>query len=138
MDADRLIELASKPAGQDQIDRARQYAAGDAKMLAEVDAMLATNPTRAQMLALLEKLRVGAADRKLDQAATAMCAALGNANPSTLEKLLAIQIHALHEQTELLARMTSQMRSDSKSAAGSGGAFNAILAGWIAGAVARS
>lgn len=92
-----LTELGCKPAGQDQIDRAHEYAAGDTSLLAEIANVLSTNPTRAQMIVFLERLKVGYEDRKLDRAAKAMCTALGNSNPSTLEKLMAIQIQALHE-----------------------------------------
>lgn len=100
-----LEALGQKPAGQDQIERARELAAGDELRLAELDALVATSPNRAQMLELLDRFRRAADARKVDQAATALCRALGSVDPSPTEKLLALQVQVLHEQAVLLRRI---------------------------------
>lgn len=66
---------------------------------------MATSPNRAQMLELLDRFRRAADARKVDQAATALCRALGSVDPSPTEKLLALQVQVLHEQAVLLRRI---------------------------------
>lgn len=135
-------ELAMQPAGDDQIARARELAGDDPQLNAQIDRLLRLQPTRGQMNEHLAALRPGSDERRLDAAAKKLCAALGNTDPTTAEKLLALQVQMLHEQSTMLGKMTRQMRADSKVlqaiADAPDGTVNAILAGLVAGAIAST
>ncbi len=84
-----LEELASKAAGQDQIDRAKVYCAGDGELEAQLAAFIETKPTRGQMVIFLEQLGFQFQRAANRRNALAICESLGIENPTNSELLLA-------------------------------------------------
>ena len=97
-----LEELASKPAGADQIARARELCDGSLALTARMSKLMRTNPTRGRMLEFLEELNKLAKQAANEDEIRKICSAVGIQEPSAQDRLLAMQVGMLHEQNELL------------------------------------
>jgi hypothetical protein len=95
-------ELALKPAGEDQVNRARELCSGNETLENRLLTFLEHQPNRGQMVNFMEELRQAAASIKLDLTVAGICQSLGIENPTSTEKLLALQIGLLQEQTSAL------------------------------------
>lgn len=97
-----LQELASKPAGPDQIARARELCDKSLALTARLSAFMRTNPTRGQMLDFLEELNKSAKQTAYEEGIKRICEAVGILEPSPQDRLMAMQVGMLREQNELL------------------------------------
>lgn len=97
-----LAELASKPAGIDQIDRARALCGQSEQLSAKLETLLRTKPTRGQMLDFLEELNKSGKQKAFEEEISRICEAVGILEPSPQDKLIAIQVGMLREQNEML------------------------------------
>lgn len=136
---ENLKRLGEMPLGQDQLDRAHELACADPEALAQIAAMVERQGTRAEMVHLLEKLRTSGEARKLDAAARALCSALGNSDPNTAEKLLAIQVLQQKDQVDLLSRAVRQLGGIAKIGADKGDDcfFSGLVGGLVAGLIVK-
>lgn len=123
-------ELALLPATEGHIERAREAVRANPSKQAYLDMLLASNPTRGQMLAFMESLRIEVDAAQVEQRINAICKAAGVEVPTNTERLMAVQIGLLQEQNAMLARVVNQMRADSQEA-GSSGLFTALLGGTL-------
>ena len=130
-------QLAAKPAGDDQITRAREIIGTTASLNASLDTFLASNPTRGHMTDFLATLRVTVAEDQLKQKIELICRVAGIEEPTAEHRLMAMQIGLQQEQNAILqngmTRTLNQMRSNSNSG-DSSGAFTALVGGLLLGA----
>ena len=133
-----LQQLAAKPAGDDQVLRAREIIGSSGSFNAKLESFMASNPTRGQMTDFLENLRVSVAEHQLKQKIELICRAAGIEEPTGEHRLMAMQIGLLQDQNGILqsglTRTINQMRSHANSVE-SDGAFTALLGGLLFGAV---
>ena len=131
-------ELGTLPATEGHIERAKEAVRDFPAMQKYLDAMLASNPTRAQMVDFTATVRAGAAADQLDQRVKAICKAAGIENPTGADRLMAMQISLLQDQNTILqsvmTRTLNQTRTDAK-ADDSSGTFTALVGGLMIGAV---
>ncbi|AZU59761.1 hypothetical protein CFM90_26425 (plasmid) [Ralstonia solanacearum] len=72
-----LRDLASQPAGMDQISRARELCGQSDSWNTALDVLLSTKPTRGQMLEFLEKLNTSEKQQLFDVEISRICEAVG-------------------------------------------------------------
>jgi hypothetical protein len=106
-----LSQLASNPAGEDQIARARELCGHSSTLTAALDALLSTAPSRGQMLSFLEEARKANEQRNVEAELLRICQSFGIGEPSPQDKLLAMQIAMLREQNEMLQRIAVRVGS---------------------------
>ena len=131
-------ELALKPAGEDQINRARELCDGNEMLEQRLQALLDTKPNRGQMVNFLEELRKITSSIKLDVTVAGICQSLGIENPTSTEKLLALQIGMLQEQTssiQMALRRLSNQANSSLEESKSNGVITALVGAAVFGAV---
>jgi len=117
MSAANLTELASKPAGLDQIDRARELCGQSAALNAKLDTFLSGKPTRGQMVEFMNELKETGLKEAMEANILRICKSVGIEQPTGTDKLLALQIGLLQEQNEaltILARRTGQVAEQTK------------------------
>lgn len=111
-------ELASLPATDGHIERARAAVRGNTLKEQRLESLLASNPTRGQMVDFLETLNADKAAEQLENRIAIICKAAGIAEPTGADRLMAMQIGLLQEQNMLLqtgmTRTFNQMRADAK------------------------
>lgn len=131
-------ELAALPATEGHIERAKEAVRAFPAKQKYLDALLASNPTRGQMVEFTESVRSEAIAHQLDQRINAICKAAGIEDPTGADRLMAMQIGLLQDQNMILqnglTRSLNQMRADAK-ADESSGIFTALLGGTMIGAV---
>lgn len=131
-------ELAALPATEGHIERAKEAVRDFPAQQKYLEAMLASNPTRGQMVDFTASVRADAASHQLDQRVKAICKAAGIEDPSGADRLMAMQIGLLQDQNTILqsgmTRTLNQMRADAK-ADESSGTFTALGGGLMIGAV---
>jgi hypothetical protein len=136
-----LKELAALPATDGHIARAREAARAYPNIRPYFEALLASNPTRGQMVEFMESVRVGAepvfAAQQLNLRIDAICKAAGIDAPTGTERLMAMQIGLLQDQNTILQnaviRSSNQAPAEDK-ASTSSGSFTALLGGMLLGA----
>lgn len=128
-------ELAVKPAGDDQIKTARQLSEGCPELEAEVDAFMAKNPNRGEMIDFLGELRKQSESRRLELMVLRVCRSLGIEHPTSTEKLLALQTLAISEQTAKLGLGLKNVRNsvENTKAEHSDDSFTPFLGGTLLG-----
>ncbi|MGF6605073.1 hypothetical protein P3T23_009834 [Paraburkholderia sp. GAS448] len=104
--AANLTELARKPAGLDQINRARELCGNSAALNAKLDTFLDGKPTRGQMIEFLNDLKEHGLKEAMEANILRICKSVGIEEPTGADKLLALQIGLLQEQNEALATLT--------------------------------
>lgn len=135
----QMVELASKPAGDDQIARARELCADSEALSAQLDAFIQTSPTRGQMVQYMERLKTGGKAPELQSVILGICHGLGIAEPTPSEQLLALQVGLLQEQSRALQEVMTLLATQSgQSAKSSGGTLTALLAGFAIGGALTS
>jgi len=102
-------------------------------MRKHLDALLASNPTRGQMVEFTESLHAEAAKAQLEQRINAICKAAGIENPTGAERLMALQVGLLQDQNVILNRATNQSREGAKGD-DSGSTFTTLVGGLMLGA----
>lgn len=131
-------ELAALPATEGHIERAREAVRAYPAKQQYLDALLASNPTRGQMVEFTESVYAEGAARQLDHRIDAICKAAGIEEPTGADRLMAMQIGLLQDQNMILqagmTRSLNQMRADAK-ADESSGTFTALVGGMMLGAV---
>jgi hypothetical protein len=141
-----LEELASLPAGQDQIDRAKVYCAGDSALEGQLAEFIEAKPTRGQMVQFLEQLASRFQESKNKDKALAVCATLGIEKPTGSGMLLALRLSVLEEAAIQNQRHTNEILKKLGANLGNktikhSGFFSNVLGGafWgtVAGAVIR-
>ena len=115
-----VAELAALPATDEQIKRARQAAEKSPAFQAQLDVLLASDPTRGQITDFL-----GAANAQVDTdrimaKLDAICRTVGIDQPTGSDRLMAMQIALLQEQNATLTRVINQMRANPDGADNSG------------------
>lgn len=130
-------QIAAKPAGDDQITRAQEIASGSPVLQERLTTFLASEPTRGEMADFLSSLRSTAAEEVLKERIEAICRVAGIEQPSSSDRLMAMQIGLIQEQNTILQngmiRTLNQMRADAK-ADKSDSLFTALLGGALIGA----
>lgn len=133
-----ISELSAKPAGEDQIARGREIIGNSPDLKAQLDAFLASGPTRGQMLDFLSLMRSAASEEQLRQKIESICRVVGIERPSNTDRLMAMQIGLMQEQNAILqsglTRTLNQMRADAKES-DSGSAFTALIGGVMLGVI---
>lgn len=131
-------ELAALPATEGHIERAREAVRTHPARQNDLNILLASDPTRGQMVEFTESVYTEAAAEQFDQRINAICKAAGIEDPTGAERLMAMQIGLLQDQNLILQnganRSLNQMRADAK-AGESNGTFTALLGGMMIGAV---
>ena len=122
-------ELAAMPATEGHIERARAAVRACPLKQPYLDALLASNPTRGQMVEFLESLRIEIEAANVQQRIMQICEAAGINEPTSTERLMAVQIGLLQEQNAILTRSLNQMK-DAKEDPPSG-VFTAFLGGTL-------
>lgn len=131
-----LQELARKPAGEEQIARAREIVGNSRVLSQRLDAFLGENPTRGQMLEFLETLHLEAETVKVRERLDLIFHIAGIEHPTGSDRLMAMQVGLLQEQNTLMKRSLNQMRADAKSKGESDDAlFTTIIGSVILGSV---
>lgn len=131
----RIAELAAKPAGEDQIARARELCTSYPDLLEQFEAFIKTRPTRGQMVSYLENLKEGGSSKALESVAVSICHGLGISDPSPSERLLAIQVGLLQEQSRALNELLKKTSPQSNAGKASSGGVTGLLAGVIIGSL---
>jgi hypothetical protein len=130
-------ELAARPAGDDQVERAREIVEAYPNLQESLTSFVASRPTRGQMTDFLASLRAAVAGEQLKAKVETICRTAGIEQPSGAERLMAMQIGLLQEQNSILAsgmtRALNQMRADAKTSGDDG--FTALLGGLLLGTV---
>ncbi|WP_199028856.1 hypothetical protein [Ralstonia sp. ASV6] len=135
MGTPNLNELAAKPAGDDQIKRAREICGESEVLHAKLDAFLNENPTRGSMVEFMSELKEGGLKAEMEANILRICASVGIDQPTGTDRLLALQIGLLQEQNEALAnlaRRTGQIAHQTKE---SPSIFGPVLAAVLIGKV---
>lgn len=127
-------ELAALPATPGHIERAKEAVRAHPGKQKYLDGLLASNPTRGQMVEFTESLHAEVAKAQLEQRINAICEAAGIDNPTGAERLMAMQIGLLQDQNVILTRICNQARADD-AAGESGGSFSALVGGVMLGAI---
>ncbi|MCC7684742.1 hypothetical protein [Janthinobacterium sp. FW305-128] len=134
-------QLAGKPAGDDQVARAREIVGSNQELQNRIDTFLAAGATRGQMTDFLSSLRSAVAEEQLKKKINTICRLVGIDQPSSADRLMAMQIGLMQEQNSILqngmVRTLNQMRSDAQSQ-NSDSMFTALLGGALVGAVLTS
>ena len=131
-----LEELASRPVGQDQIDRAYAYCHGDERLLAQVSEFLSRDPKRGQMVKFLEELRAGTIAIKRQLRAREICQSLGISEPSNTELLIADRNALLEDElTELRRQISAGFKATNKKIENAPGVMTGAVVGALVGAV---
>lgn len=120
-------ELAAMPATEGHIERAREAVSAHPGKQPYLNALLASNPTRGQMVEFLESLRIEIEAADVDKRILQICKAAGIIEPTSTERLMAVQIGLLQEQNMILTRSFNQMKGAKED--DSGGLFTAFLGG---------
>jgi hypothetical protein len=131
-------ELAALPATDGHIDRAREAVLVYPAKQSDLETLLASNPTRGQMVDFIGSVRAEATAKQLDQRIDSICKAARIEDPTGAERLMAMQIGLLQDQNTILqsgiTRSLNQMRADAE-AGESSGTFTALIGGLMVGAV---
>lgn len=125
-------ELAALPATQGHIERAKQAVKAYPARQKDLDALLAADPTRGQMVEFMGSVGAEAAADQLNQRIAAICKAVGIDEPTGADRLMAVQIGLLQDQNALLAR--TKAGKDQK-ASDTSGIFTGLVSGLMLGAV---
>lgn len=132
-------ELAAMPATQGHIARAKEAVRANPAKQGALDALLASNPTRGQMVDFLESLHTETAAEQLDRRIDAICKAAGIEAPTGADRLMAMQVGLLQDQNMILqnglTRSLNQMRSDAKSREANSDDFTALMGAAMLGAI---
>ncbi|WP_207002604.1 hypothetical protein [Trinickia mobilis] len=129
----KLQELGSRPAGPEQITRAREICGKSEALNAKLDQFLGTKPTRGQMVEFMNTLKTAGRQEEMEASILRICRSVGIEEPTGTDKLLALQIGLLQEQNDLLAR--SAGRPVQVAEQGSGSFFTPFVAGALLGTV---
>lgn len=131
-------ELATLPATEGHIERAKEAVRAYPAKQKYLDALIASNPTRGQMVDFTESVRMEATAFQLEQRIAAICKAAGLEQPTGAERMMAMQIGLLQDQNTILqsglTRTINQLRSNS-TVTESGDTFTALVGGLILGNV---
>lgn len=103
-------EIAMLPATEGHIERAREAVRSIPIKQPYLDALLASNPTRGQMVEFLTSLRIETEAAEVEKRINQICKAVGINEPTNTERLMAMQIGLLQEQTAILTRSLNQMK----------------------------
>lgn len=122
-------ELAALPATEGHIERAREAVRGCPSKQPFLDALLASNPTRGQMVEFLESLRIEIEAADVKKRIMRICEAAGINEPTSTERLMAVQIGLLQEQNAILTRSLNQMKGAKEDTPS--GLFTAFLGGTL-------
>lgn len=122
-------EIAMLPATEGHIERAREAVRSIPSKQSYLDALLASNPTRGQMLDFLESVRIEAEAAEVEQRINRICKAAGVTEPTGTERLMAMQIGLLQEQNAILTRSLNQMKGAKED--DTSGLFTAFLGGTL-------
>lgn len=141
-----VAKLAAKPAGADQITRAREIAGSSLVLQAKLDEFLAGKPSRGEMIDFMESLKAGVnendptEDGILEKKIMGICRSLGIENPTNTEKLLALQAGLLQEQNLVLSRGLDRpiVASPTSMGASSRGTLTSLVLGAVVGAAVTS
>ena len=112
-----LKELADRPVGVDQMNRAREICGHSELLNARLDEFLKTKPTRGQMVEFMSELRETGLKEAMEANISRICKSVGIEEPTGTDKLLALQIGLLQEQNEALAKLvrrTGQVADQTK------------------------
>jgi hypothetical protein len=129
-------EIALLPATEGHVERAKEAVRALPAKQGYLEALLASNPTRGQLVEFTASVRAEAAAELVKQRITTICQAAGIAEPTAADRLQAMQVGLLQEQNAILqqglTRTLNQMRSDSKARAeNSNDLFTAALGGML-------
>lgn len=127
-------ELAMLPATPGHIDRAKEAVRAHPGMQKYLDALLASNPTRGQMVEFTESVHIEAAKAQLEQRIDTICKAAGIDKPTGVERLMALQVGLLQDQNVILTRASNQARADATTDEPTD-SFTALVGGLMLGAV---
>lgn len=131
----QITELASKPAGEDQIARAQELC-GDSNVLkAQLEIFLKASPSRGQMVQYMERLKTGGRAKELDSVVLSICQGLGISEPTNTERLLALQVGLLQEQSRAMQEVLTKLSNQGGQPANSGGSISGLLAGLVIGGI---
>lgn len=119
-------EIAMLPATEGHIERAREAVRSIPSKQAHLDKLLASNPTRGEMVEFLASLHVEVEAANVEQRIKQICKAAGVVEPTSTERLMAVQIALLQEQNAILSRSFNQMKGEAKED-GPSGLFTAFL-----------
>ncbi|WP_176043005.1 hypothetical protein [Burkholderia stabilis] len=92
-----LSDLSLRPAGQDQIARAREICGSSATLNILVDDFLLGEPNRGEMLDFLEHLKAIHNKEEVEAKILQICSLAGIENPTATDKLLAMQVGLLQD-----------------------------------------
>lgn len=130
-----LDELAAKPAGQDQIERANAYCEGDPELLRKVSEFVSKGGTRGQMVTFLEELRPANESLRRKRKALAICRSLGIETPTNTELLLADRNAILEtELDELRKQMSAGFKATNQKIDKAPGVMTGAVVGALVGA----
>lgn len=130
----QVAELASKPAGEDQIARARELCAGSETLRAQLEEFILTAPSRGQMVQYMERLKTEGKAQELQSVILGICHGLGITKPTPSEQLLALQVGLLQEQSKALHdELTQLSKQNGRPVAQSGVTLTSLLAGFVIG-----
>ncbi|WP_175011325.1 hypothetical protein [Burkholderia lata] len=101
-----LADLSIRPAGQDQIARAREICGSSATLNRLVDDFLLGEPNRGQMLDFLEHLKAVNNKEEVEAKILQICSLAGIESPTGTDKLLAMQVGLLQELAATSGRMS--------------------------------
>lgn len=111
-------ELALLPATSAHIERARQIVLESPSLQERLNALLQSNPTRGQIVDFMQSVHAQTDRDKFERRINAICKTAGIEQPSSSDRLMAMQIGLLQEQNALLqstaGRVLNQMRSDAE------------------------
>jgi hypothetical protein len=122
-------ELAALPATESHIERAREAVRALPAKQKILDALLASNPTRGQMVEFLESLRVEVEAADVEKRIMQICQAAGVNEPTSTERMMAAQIGLLQEQNAMLTRSLKQLKGAKED--DPNGLFTAFLGGTL-------
>ncbi|WP_180727802.1 hypothetical protein [Paraburkholderia largidicola] len=103
-----LKELAAKPAGIEQINRAREICGTSVSLNAKLDAFLNERPNRGQMVEFMNELKETGLKENMEANILRICKSVGIGEPTGTDKLLALQIGLLQEQNAALASLAQR------------------------------